>query len=90
MANKTSPKKPTEVIRLGRIRAAIWANQTEGQDVWFNVTVSRLYKDQDRWKDTSAFRRDDLPIVCKVLDLAYGWIWEQSMAPTSTDEDEVH
>ena len=90
MTNKTSPKKPAEVIRLGRIRAAIWANQTEGQDVWFNVTVSRLYKDQDRWKDTSTFRRDDLPIVCRVLELAYAKIWEQSMASTSVDDEEVH
>ena len=34
-------QKPIQEIRLGRIRAAIWANQTEGLDVWFNVTVAR-------------------------------------------------
>ena len=72
-------KQPTHEIKLGRIRAAIWENQTEGQDVWFNVTLSRLYKDGDKWKDSSSFRRDDLPIVNKANDMAYGWIWRQEM-----------
>ena len=71
--------KPVHEIRLGRIRAAIWANQTAGQDVWFNVTVSRLYKDGEQWKDTTAFRRDDLPVVAKVVDMAYAWIWGTSV-----------
>ena len=78
-------QKPVKEVRLGRIRAAIWANQTEGRDIWFNVTVSRLYKDGDQWKDTSAFRRDDLPIVAKVVDMAYAWIWEQEV-PANSDE----
>lgn len=78
-------KKPVHEIRLGRIRAAIWANQSNGSGAWFNVTVSRLYKDGDTWKDTSAFRRDDLPIVSKVVDMAYAWIWGQEV-PALSDE----
>ena len=78
-------QKPIQEIRLGRIRAAIWANQTEGRDVWFNVTVSRLYKDGEQWKDTSSFRRDDLPIVAKVVDMAYAWIWGQDV-PADSEE----
>ena len=73
-------EKPVHEIRLGRIRAAIWANETENRQVWFNVTVSRLYKDGDQWKDTSTYRRDDLPIVAKVVDMAYAWIWGQESA----------
>jgi len=69
-------QKPVNEICLGRIRAAIWANQTEHRDVWFNVTVTRLYKEGDQWKDSATFRRDDLPIVAKVVDMAYAWIWE--------------
>jgi aryl-phospho-beta-D-glucosidase BglC (GH1 family) len=72
-------QKPVNEIRLGRIRAAIWANQTEHREVWFNVTVTRLYKDGDQWKDTATFRRDDLPIVAKVVDMAYAWIWGQEV-----------
>jgi len=78
-------QKPAHEIRLGRIRATIWANQNGGQDIWFNVTLTRLYKDGDQWKDTTAFRRDDLPIVAKVADMAYAWIWGQDV-PADSDE----
>ena len=80
-----SKQKPMHEIRLGRIRAAIWANQTSEEVVWFNVTVSRLYKEGDVWKDTSSFRRDDLPVVTKVVDLAYAWIWGQKV-PAPADK----
>ena len=78
-------EKPVHEIRLGRIRAAIWANEADNRQVWFNVTVSRLYKDGDQWKDTSTYRRDDLPIVAKVVDMAYAWIWGQDV-PADPDE----
>jgi hypothetical protein len=81
-------KKPAHEIRLGRIRAAIWANETENRQVWFNVTVSRLYKDGDQWKDTATYRRDDLPIVAKVVDMAYAWIWGQDVPADSDQADE--
>jgi len=80
-------KKQTHEIPLGRIKAAIWANQTENQDVWFNVTVSRLYRDNGEWKDTSSFGRDDLPIVTKALDMAYSWIWRQHLKRRQARKD---
>jgi hypothetical protein len=80
-------KKPAHEVRLGRIRAAIWANQTEDSDTWFNVTISRLYKDEGEWRDADSFRRDDLPIVIKVVDMAYDWIWRRQMAPSETIEN---
>jgi hypothetical protein len=80
-------KKPTHEVKLGRIRAAIWANQTEDADVWFNVTVSRLFKDDGQWRDAQSFRRDDLPIVQKALGMAYDWIWTQRMELSEPDEE---
>ena len=74
------PKKPAHEIRLGRIRATIWANRTDDQDVWFNVTVSRLYRDENTWKDSTSFRRDDLPVMAKAVDMAYAWIWDRHQA----------
>ena len=53
-------QKPVHEIRLGRIRVAIWANQSNGKGVWFNTTIVRLYKDGDEWKETAAYGRDDL------------------------------
>ncbi len=84
--NRTQPrevkKRPVHEIRMGRIRAAIWPNQTEA-GVRHNVTVSRLYKDGDEWKDTTSFGRDDLPLVAKVCDLAHTWIYNQSGGNTN-------
>ncbi len=70
-------QKPAHEIRLGRIRAAIWANTSDRGEVWFNVTVARLYKDGDRWQQTTSYRRDDLPLVSRVVNVAHVWIWEQ-------------
>ena len=80
--------KPAYEIRLGRIRATIWANNSDdNRNVWFNVSLTRLYKDGDQWKDSSTFRRDDLPIVAKVMDMAYAWIWGQEV-PADPDRGE--
>ncbi len=67
---------------MGRIRAAIWQNQTD-TGVRHNVTISRLYKDGEDWKDTTSFGRDDLPLVAKVCDLAHSWIYSQSSGNTN-------
>jgi hypothetical protein len=76
--------KPVHEIRLGRIRASIWVNQSEGGTLWFNVTVSRLYKEGEKWKDAAGFGRDDLPLVAKVADMAHAWIWKHEAAVRDT------
>ena len=78
MSNRNSSvTRPVHQIRLGRIRAAIWPNQTE-RGIRHNVTFSRLYKDGDDWKDSSSFGRDDLPLLAKVADLTHSWIYGQA------------
>lgn len=74
---KEAKNRPVHEIRFGRIRAAIWQNETEN-GTRHNVTISRLYKDGDDWKDSTSFGRDDLPLVAKVCDQAHSWIFEQS------------
>ena len=80
--SRESKTRPVHEIRMGRIRAAIWQNQTDN-GVRHNVTMSRLYKDGDDWKDTTSFGRDDLPLVAKVCDLAHSWIYSQSSGNTN-------
>lgn len=69
-------QKPAHEIRLGRIKATIWANDT-ANGTRHNVTVSRIYKDGEDWKQSDSFGRDDLPVAAKVLDMAHTWIFEQ-------------
>jgi hypothetical protein len=47
----TTKTPPVHEVRAGRMRAAIWANPSE-KGVWHSVTLSRLYKDGDEWKDS--------------------------------------
>jgi hypothetical protein len=76
-------KKPVHELRLGRIRAAVWLNETENGPR-YNVQISRLYKDQaDKWKDSTSFGREDLPLVGKVADMAMVWIYEN---PAGTEK----
>jgi hypothetical protein len=77
-ANQQSAKqKPAHEIRLGRIKATIWENQTES-GIRHNVTLSRIYKEGEEWKQSTSFGRDDLPLVAKVADLVHTWIYEQA------------
>lgn len=80
-----SRHRPVHEIRLGRIRAAVWQNETEN-GVRHSVTLSRLYKDGDRWKDSTSFGRDDLPLVIKVADLAHTWIFEHGRESANDQE----
>ena len=83
MATKSATKaRPVHEVRLGRIRAAIWENETQN-GTRHNVTVSRLYKDGDDWKDSASFGRDDLPLVAKVCDQAHSWIFEHTGGSTN-------
>lgn len=70
------PNKPIHELRWGRIRAAIWENDTQN-GTRHNVTLSRLYKDGDQWKDSTSFGRDDLLVVAKVAEAACDWIYQQ-------------
>jgi hypothetical protein len=85
----TTPKSsPVHEIRLGRIRAAIWANDTQ-VGTRHNVTLSRIYKDGEQWKDSTSFGRDDLPIVAKVVDQAHTWIFEHGRDGNSEESSGV-
>ncbi len=70
-------QQPVHEIRLGSIKAAIWENQTTA-GTRHNVTVCRVYKDGEEWKQTESFGRDDLPLLAKVLDRAHSWIFDEA------------
>ena len=70
--------KPIHEVRLGAVKAAIWSNESEESGVWYNVTMGRLYKDDEgQWRTAEGLGRDDLLVAAKVLDLAHTWICEQ-------------
>lgn len=72
-------RQPAHEYKLGKIKAAIWANEADNHDVWFNVTLTRSYKNGETWKDTTSLGRDDLPVAIKAMDMAYNWIWRKKL-----------
>ena len=78
--------RPVHEIRLGRIRAAIWENETQNGPR-HNVTFTRLYKDGGQWTDSGSFGRDDLPLLAKVADQAHTWIFQQKQEVTNSSEE---
>lgn len=94
MATKTAmkpaaqpAKRPVQEFRLGRIKATVWENETK-DGIRHNVTLSRIYKDGNTWKDSTSFGRDDLPLVIKVADLAHSWIYENSSSSAASSRDD--
>ena len=81
---RTIMSKPVHEIRLGLIKAAIWHNLTRAGER-HNVTLTRLYRNGDTWKESNHFGRDDLLLAAKVLDLAHSWIYQQDRADRSEE-----
>ena len=80
LATEAKPIRPAHEVRIGLIKAAIWAND-QGDAVRYNVTFERRYKDGEDWKSSASFGRDDLLKLAKVADEAHSWI-------TSTEGDQ--
>lgn len=70
-------KPPAHVIRYGLVKACVWKNATR-DGPRFAVTVIRLYKNGDQWKESQRFGRDDLLLVSKVTNEAHSWIYQQN------------
>ena len=64
-------------------------NRLQSGQVVYNVTIDRLWKDDDQaneggevikkgeWHQSQSFGRDDLLIVAKVADLCHTWIYRK-------------
>ncbi len=73
-------KGPVHRIPLGNICAAIWENENGKGGVWYNVTITRSYRDGESWNDSTSYSRDDLPVVAVAAQMAHFWIWERISA----------
>lgn len=79
-------KQPVHSIRIGYIKASVWHNQTKAGDR-HNVTVTRLFRDGDVWRESNHFGRDDLLLLAKVVDQAHTWICQQgAVAETGVEQ----
>jgi len=67
--------KPVAEVRYGNVRAAIWRNESQ-ESSWFNVTFERSYRDEDEFKSSQSFGRDDLLLLAKVANEAHTLVYD--------------
>jgi hypothetical protein len=77
-------EKPVHEIRIAALKGVIWKSATQN-GVRYNVTFARLYKEDDKWKSTHSFGRNDLLLLAKVADRAHTWIHDQAVRQRNID-----
>lgn len=80
MKNPTTPTKPKNQpvhhIRNGAVSASIWRQETD-KGPMFNVTFQRSYKENDEWKTSTTFGRNNLLVLGLIAARAFEWIGSQ-------------
>ncbi len=74
MTEKTESNKPVKSFRLRGITASVFENSSEDGKSFYKVTLQRSYKQDDEWKSTNSFGRDDLPLVSLLTKQAWEFI----------------
>ncbi len=69
--------RPIHEIRRGLIKVYIWRKRTR-DGLRHTVSVTRLFRNGDLWKESTRFGRDDIPLMRMVLDEAHTWIYQNS------------
>ena len=59
--------KPVEEIRRGLIKVRIWQRRSKNNGVRYSLSVVRLFRNGDQWKESTRLGRDDIPLVRLVL-----------------------
>lgn len=78
--DSASNSQPVHKIRHGAVSASIWRQDTDKGPV-FNVTFQRSYKDEDTWKNSASFGRNNLLVVSLIAARAFEWIGSQPRQP---------
>ena len=78
--------RPVHEIRLGKVKAAIWKNETDA-GIRYSVSIVRIFKTDEGWDSSPTFGRDELPLVAKVADMVHTWIYQQNERVENAPEE---
>jgi len=67
-------KRPVYELRRGLLTVRVWRKRTRS-GVRHTVSVTRLFRDGDTWKQSARFGPDDIPLLRLLLDEAHKWIF---------------
>lgn len=69
---------PIETKRAGAVKATLWENQNDKNQIYHSVVISRTYRDDEGdWKETSQLFTDHLPLAQLVSSQAFAFIHER-------------
>ena len=75
---KLETSKPIRIKAARGVHAKLWKNRNQHGE-WYNVTISRVYKDDvGEFQDSDSFLRDDLLQVAFVAQKAFDLIVNDS------------
>jgi hypothetical protein len=77
---------PVFTCRHRALKAAVWKNDGESGS-FYNVTLTRSYKDGETWRESGSFGYDDVLIVAELLRTCHGFI-SREMAKQSEEARE--
>jgi hypothetical protein len=78
--------QPVHEERLGRMKAVVWENETANGSM-FNVTFNRIYRDDDGWKETQSFGKDDCLLLARLAEITSVWIYRHQAAEKSAERE---
>ena len=81
-----SNSKPAVELRIGAVKATIWENEVGGI-TRYNLTFSRLYRDEGQWKSTQSFGFNNLLALAKLAEQAHALIAERNAGAASAADD---
>ena len=68
--------RPVYRLRYGNVVGCVWANNSHSGN-FLNSTFSRIYKENEKWGDSSSFEDRDLPNRAKAAADVHSWIYQQ-------------
>jgi hypothetical protein len=84
-------QRPAFEARYGRLKVTVWRQESD-KGPWFNVVLSRGYKDESgQWQTANTFGVRDLLEVSKLCTEAHSWIHrELAKAHQQNGQDDDH
>ena len=76
---KMTNNKPIHEIRAANVKASIWEYPDNQPGNIHKMSFTRFWHDDQQWRTSSSFRRDDLLALVDVAQRARIWILEQQM-----------
>ena len=75
---KPESNPPVKLFRFGAVAVSVWKKTHEGK-TYYSATASRAFTrdDGDNWEYSTQYDASDLPIVARLLDMAFAWIVTQ-------------